>query len=468
MLWPGGLSARLLLATLLVVVLTNAIIVPVLLATRQREWLSDKIAAGELASFVVSAAPEGKVTANLKQQILKSAGLVAVNVQAEGAMRSVLAPAKLPRTVYRLDLRQNDPISELRAPLETLFGGGDRMVLVIDRPHYVAGELVEVLVPDAPLQSILVDNFRELLIGALFTSVMAGALVYLFLTFFLIRPMQRITRSMERFRVDPEDPAAHLEPSGRRDEIGRAEIELDRMQSDLRAALASRARMAALGEAVAKINHEMRNMLTSAQMASERLATSGDPVVARTLPRLERALDRAVTLAANVLAFGRSEEPPPSPRPVPLRAALEAAAEDAQLEGRVKLVTDIDERAQVLADPDQLHRILVNLMRNAREAITAVGDEATGTVTAALTVSDAASLVRIADTGPGLPERAVAKLFQPFQGSARRGGAGLGLAISRELAQAHGGDLTLVETGSEGTVFELRLPGAPPDIARGA
>ena len=117
--------------------------------------------------------------------------------------------------------------------------------------------------------------------------------------------MQRITRSMERFRADPEDPAARLPPSGRRDEIGRAEAELDRMQADLRAALASRARLAALGEAVAKINHEMRNMLTSAQMASERLAASGDPVVARALPRLERALDRAVTLAANVLAFGK-------------------------------------------------------------------------------------------------------------------------------------------------------------------
>ena len=464
-LWPGGLSARLLLATLLVVVMTNAIIVPVLLATRQREWLSDKIAAGELASFVVSAAPQGKVTANLKQQILKSAGLVAVNVQTEGAMKSVLAPAKLPKTVYRIDLRQNDPLSELSAPLETLFGGGDRMVLVIDRPHYVAGELVEALAPDAPLQSILVDNFRELLIGALFTSVMAGALVYVFLTFFLVRPVQRITRSMERFRVDPEDPAAHLEPSGRRDEIGRAEVELDRMQSDLRAALASRARLAALGEAVAKINHEMRNMLTSAQMASERLATSGDPVVARTLPRLERALDRAATLATNVLDFGRSEEPAPQPRPTPLRAALEAAAEDAQLEGRVTLATDIAEPAQVWADPDQLHRILVNLMRNAREAITAAGDEAAGTVSASLAVVDHVSVVRVTDTGPGLPERARANLFQPFS-SGRRGGAGLGLAISRGLAQAHGGDLTLVETGPAGTSFELRLPGAPAAGAR--
>jgi signal transduction histidine kinase len=460
-LWPGGLSARLLLATLLVVALANAIIVPVLLADRQRQWLGDKVAAGELASFVVGAAPEGKVTARLKEQILKVAGLVAVNVQADGVMRSVLAPAKLPHTVYRIDLRQQDPLSQLSAPFETLFGGGDRMVLVIDRPHYVAGELVEILVPDAPLQSILVDNFRELLIGAIFTSVMAGALVYLFLTVFLIRPMQRITRAMERFRADPEDPAAHLEPSGRHDEIGRAEVELDRMQSDLRAALASRARLAALGEAVAKINHEMRNMLTSAQIASERLAASGDPVVARTLPRLERALDRAVTLAANVLAFGRSEEPPPSLRPAPLRAALELAAEDAQLgAGGVHLVTDIPEDAQVLADPDQLHRILVNLMRNAREAIAATGEAATGAVTAGLTVSDGVSVVRIADTGPGLPERARANLFQPFLGSARRGGAGLGLAISRELAQAHGGDLALVDTGPSGTVFELRLPGA--------
>jgi signal transduction histidine kinase len=465
-LWPGGLSARLLLATLLVVVIANAFIVPVLLANRQREWLSDRIAAGELASFVVGVTPEGKVTEQLKQQILRRAGLVAVNVQADGVMRSVLAPAKLPHTFYRIDLRQQDPYSQMSAALQTLFGGGEGMVLVIDRPHYLPGELVEILVPDAPLQSILVDNFRELLLGALFTSAMAGALAYLFLNFFLIRPMQRITRSMERFRSDPEDPAAHLAPSGRRDEIGRAELELDRMQSDLRAALASRARLAALGEAVAKINHEMRNMLTSAQLASERLATSPDPVVARTLPRLERALERAVALAANVLAFGRSEEPPPSPRPTPLRAALESAAEDAQLSDvGLKLATSVDERAQVLADPDQLHRILVNLMRNAREAIDAApARQGVGRVSVSLTVADAVSVVRIADDGPGLPERARANLFQPFLGSTRRGGAGLGLAISRELAQAHGGDLVLVETGPEGTVFDLRLPGAPDPL----
>ena len=466
MLWPGGLSARLLSATLLVVVLANAVIVPVLLANRQRDWLSEKVAAGELASFVVSV-PQGKVTQQVKSQILKAAGLVSVTVKADGVYRQVLAAPKQRRAdYYTIDLRQQDLLSQMSGALDTLFGGGDRLVLVEDRPHYLSGESVEIQVSDNPLQSILVDNARELLLGAILTSVMSGALVYLFLTFFLIRPIQRITRSMERFRADPEDPAAHLPPSGRHDEIGRAEVELDRMQSDLSAALASRARLAALGEAVAKINHEMRNMLTSAQLASERLATSGDPVVARTLPRLERALERAVTLAANVLAFGRSEEPPPAPRPVALRAALETAAEDAQLsDDRVRLATTIAEGAQVLADPDLLHRILVNLMRNAREAIDgALANRGVGTVSASLSVSDGASMIRLADDGPGLPERAQANLFQPFKSSARRGGAGLGLAISRELAQAHGGDLVLVETGPGGTVFDLRLPGAPDPL----
>jgi len=469
-LWPGGLSARLLLITALVVVLANAIIVPVLLATRQREWLSDRVAAGELASFVVAGvggqAPEGKVTEQLKRQILDSAGLVAVDVQVQGVMRSVLAPARQVRHPdYVIDLRQQDPLSSLSATLQTLFGGGDRMVLVTDRPHYLSGELVRVLVPDGPLRAILLADLGELLIGALFTSAMAGALVYLFLNFFLVRPMQRITHSMERFRANPEDPDANIEPSGRRDEIGRAEVELGRMQADLRVALSSRARLAALGLAVDKINHEMRNMLTSAQMASERLAASGDPVVAGALPRLERALERAVRLATSVLTFGKAEEAPANPRPTPLKAAVEAAAEDAQLAaGHITLANAVDERAQVLADPDQLHRILVNLMRNAREAIESEPGRQVGTVTVDLRVDDGASLVRVADDGPGLPERARDNLFQPFRGSARRGGVGLGLVISRELAQAHGGDLTLAETTIRGTVFELRLPGAPAPL----
>ena len=78
-----------------------------------------------------------------------------------------------------------------------------------------------------------------------------------------------------------------------------------------------------------------------------------------------------------------------------------------------------------------------------------------------------ASVVRLTDDGPGLPARALEHLFRPFVGSARRGGTGLGLAIARELAQGHGGDLALVETGAGGAVFELVLPGVPA-LAPGA
>jgi signal transduction histidine kinase len=276
--------------------------------------------------------------------------------------------------------------------------------------------------------------------------------------------MQRITFAMERFRADPEDPEAHIQLSGRRDEIGRAEAELDRMQADLRAALNSRARLAALGEAVAKINHDLKNMLTSAQLASERLAGSKDPAVSQAVPRLERALDRAVKLATNVLAYGKTQEAAPEPQTVRLGDALREAAAEARLaEAGVRLVSKVPPAERVSADPDQLHRILANLLRNARQAIEhEEGRRRAGRIEVSVEVLGGASLIRIADNGPGVPERIRERLFQPFAGSGRPDSTGLGLAIARELAQGHGGDLTLSVTGEQGTVFELRLPTAAP------
>ena len=318
--------------------------------------------------------------------------------------------------------------------------------------------------PDAELRLELRSYLWRLIGVAVFVSAMAGVLVYLSLNLFLVAPMQRITFAMERFRADPDDPAAHLEPSGRRDEIGRAEVELDLMQVDLRAALNSRARLAALGEAVAKINHDLRNMLTSAQIASERLAALKDPKVAQALPRLERALDRAVKLATGVLAYGKTQEAAPDLKVVDFAQALEAAAEEAQLpSATVALGSDLVAKS-VTADPDQLHRILVNLLRNARQALEQQeGRAGPGAITVSLANAGAQSLVVVADNGPGVPERTRDRLFQPFAGSNRPGGAGLGLAIARELAQAHGGELTLVESGPLGSSFELRLPGAPAE-----
>ena len=237
------------------------------------------------------------------------------------------------------------------------------------------------------------------------------------------------------------------------------------MQADVTAALNSRSRLAALGEAVAKINHDLRNMLTSAQLASERLSLSADPSVASALPRLERALDRAAKLTTEVLAYGKSEEPTPSPVPVNLQDAVAAAAEDAGVERNgVNLVTNIRAGDLVTADADHLHRILLNLLKNARQAVSGPDRRTPGTIRLTLKRTDDDSKITIADDGPGVPARTLENLFQPFTGSGRPGGTGLGLAIARELVQAHGGDLVLKKTGPAGSTFEITLPGVPEPV----
>jgi signal transduction histidine kinase len=462
LLWPGGLSARLLILTVLIALAAALLILVPSLADYQENRYLDRTRAAELASLAVDVAPSRTVSNQMRDQLLKAAGVVSVAVQSQGVARLLIEAPRMRRTPELVDLRDNDFPTWISQPFLTLFSGDDRFVRVVARPRFRDGDYIEVVIPNAPLKAELADYLVRAVWVALFLALVAGAGLFMLLDAFLVRPIQKLTAAMERFRADPEDPRAHVALSHRRDEIGRAETELDQMQADLRAALASRARLAALGEAVAKINHDLRNMLSSAQIASERLASLRDPRVSQSLPRLERALDRAITLATDVLSYGKSTEAAPQPAELFLLPALQASAEDAGFgDHGVGLQTRIAPGARVLADPDQLHRILVNLLRNSREALEAAGRMDDGRVRVSLDQEAGVSAIRFADNGPGLPEKATTHLFQPFAGSARSGGAGLGLAISRELAQAHGGDLLLVANGSEGAVFELILPGAP-------
>jgi signal transduction histidine kinase len=469
LIWPVGLSARLLLLTALFVLITELFILLPSLASFEDGWLIDRVRAAELASLAVEAAPAGVVSDQLSGRLLKGAGVVSVAVQSEGSRRLLLAAPHRKQPPSLIDLRQQNAADFLAEPFRALGPDAPPMLRVEARPQFRSGDFIEIVVPSAPLTPALQTYLVRTLLVSVLVSLVAGIGVYLLLAAFLVRPIRRITVSMERFRARPDDPAARLSPSGRRDEIGRAEAELSRMQEDLLVALQSRARLAALGEAVAKINHDLRNMLTSAQMASDRLATSGDPKVAQALPRLERALDRAVRLAQHVLDYGKSDEAPPQMASVLLASAAEAAGEDAglSLDG-VRLKVEAPKRLRVEADPDQLHRMLVNLFRNARQALEAAEPKREGVIRFSAEASEAATEIRIADNGPGVPERVQAALFQPFMGSGRPGGAGLGLAIARDLARGHGGDLQLLQSSAEGAVFLLTLPIAPKATEDGA
>ncbi|WP_240623164.1 sensor histidine kinase [Brevundimonas lutea] len=455
---PAGLSTRLLLLTGVFAVVVEALIVAPSAASFHERWLLDRVRVAEAASVGVEALPYSEVEDDTARQLLEIGGVQAIAVGEQGVRRLLLEAPTLSRAPDFIDLRQSDWVARTLDPWRTLLGPDDRSIRVMARPRYRSGDFIEVIAPVQPLKAELREFLLQSLLLSLLISALAGTALYAALAYLVLAPMRRVTASIERFRAEPEAPST-VAPSGRRDEIGRVEEELDRMQEEVRGALRSRARLVALGEAVAKINHDLRNMLTSAQLASERLAASADPNVAKALPRLERALNRAAALAQNTLDYGRSEEPPPVLARLPLGPALSAAAEDAGLErDGVRLEKKLPARATIHADADQLHRILVNLMKNARQAIQAdVRRQGRGVVRVTAKTSDDRLILRIADDGPGIPDRLAERLFQPFVSGGGQG-AGLGLTISRELAANHGGVLNLIETGPRGTVFELALP----------
>ena len=457
-----GLSGQLLILTAAFTLAVEALIIAPSAASFHERWLLDRLQAAELASVGVEALPYSMVEDETAEQLLTIGGVQAVVVGEQGVRRLLLQAPNLPRAPDLIDLRDRGVWARLADPWRTLVGHPDRSVRVQARPRYRSGDFIEILAPAEPLKQELRAFLLNSLLMSLLISVVAGGLLYAALAYLVLRPLGRVTRSIERFAADPESRPET--PSARRDEIGRVERELVRMQQEVRDSLRSRARLATLGEAVAKINHDLRNMLTSAQIASDRLAVSADPHVAKALPRLERALGRAAALTRNVLDYGKSEEPAPQIQKVSLSRAAIAAAEDAGLEGDgVRLARAIPGRLSVQADPDHLHRILVNLMRNARQAIETDPmrngrRRGIGTVRVSASTEPSLVLIQIADDGPGIPERLSSRLFDPFVSGGASDGTGLGLTISRELAVAHGGELRLVETGAGGTTFELRLP----------
>src|SRR5690606_22028312 len=186
-----------------------------------------------------------------------------------------------------------------------------------------------------------------------------------------------------------------------------------------------------------------------------------DPNVQRFAPKLIAALDRAISYCQTTLAYGRARESEPSRRLLALSRLVDDVADSLGLmshpiiewENRVPADLEID------ADPDQLFRVMINLCRNAIQAMD--GDQGPSVVRRLRVYArrdGAVVTIRVEDTGPGLPEKARAHLFQPFQGTVSAGGAGLGLAISAELVRAHGGEINLLERSGPGTTFEVVIP----------
>src|SRR5919201_3460378 len=461
-----GLSGKLLVLTLLFVMIAEVLIYVPSIANFRLNWLHDRLSAAYTATLVFETAPSGMVPEPVARQILDSIGAHAVALKM-GHQRRLLAASDVPLTINEhVDTRDMSWHRAIIEAFETL-RCGDRDIIRVVGPAPMGGEFVEIVLDEAPLRKAMVDFSIRILILSLIISAITATLVYFSLDRMLVRPMRRMTANMVAFRADPENPARIMAASQRSDEIGTAERELAAMQLDLASLLQQKNHLAALGLAVSKINHDLRNLLSSAQLFSERLAKISDPHVQRFAPKLMVALERAIAFCQSTLSYGRVQEAPPERRLISLELLVEDVRETLGLDAtsRVRWVTAIERGVTVDADPDQLFRILLNLARNALQALETreAKDPGHDQIRVTGRREGAVVVIELSDTGPGLSEKARAHLFEAFQGSTRTGSVGLGLAIVAELVRAHGGEIRLVE-GTIGATFRLSIPDRAVDL----
>lgn len=456
----SSLSGRLLFFTTLFVMLAEVLIYFPSAARHYHDLLSNRLAAAQIAVLALDELSDNDLSPTLRRELLANAGVRLVALKRNNTRRLYLAETMPPMPDVQVDLRTIWWPELLWKSFDCMLAGGPRILRVQSFPRLGGGDYIDILIDELPIRDELIAFTGRLFALSLMIAFITSGLVFTSLYFLFVRPMQKVTQSMVRFQARPDDAQRIIVPSDRRDEIGQAERVLATMQTELRQALTQREHLAALGSAVAKIQHDLRNILATAQLASDRLALSNDPTVKSLAPRLVQSIDRAIALATNTLKYGRANEAPPSASMQTLFPLAEEAMHAAQAAGLgpVNWSNTFDPTLKVYADGEQLLRALVNLGRNAVQALEGRAD---GAITVTAERQEGAVVIDLADNGPGIPEVVREQLFEAFTRKGRSGGSGLGLAIARELVRGHGGDVIVVKSDNTGTVFRITLPDAP-------
>lgn len=463
--WSLGLSAKLLALTVAVVATAEiAVLVPTI-ANYRIAWLSDRLAAARTAALVLDATAQEGIAPDLTRQLLESVGATVIVVKREDTRRLLAASDMPPEADVHVDMRQTTLWTAVRDASDALMARNGRILRVVGDPPSGA-DFIEIVLGETPLRAAMLRFAATVLLVSLAVAVVAGILVYVSLNWLFVRPMRRLTERISAFREDPEDASRIIVPSGRSDEIGTAEEALEEMQRELSQTLHQKSHLAALGLAVSKINHDLRNLLASAQLISDRLATLPDPTVQRFAPKLLAALDRAITYCEQTLSYGRAKEPLPERRGVELSHLFDEVRDTLGLQSGAGIawLPDVERGLVVDADPDQLFRVILNIARNAVQAFEtrAPANPERDQIRIRARRKGTAVEIEISDTGPGIPPARREHLFEAFVSSARLGGTGLGLPIADELVRAHGGEIRLVDT-QVGTTFRITIPDLPGD-----
>ncbi len=466
----GGLSAKVLVLTIIFVLLGEVMIFIPSIGNFRIQWMKTRVAQAEIAALAAEAAPDAILDDALRTEILKGAGVMAVSLKRNGTRQLILRNNEEGMSEQTFDLRAGMHWLTLGEALSALFKSKDRIINIIDIPPNMSGELIEVSLHEAPLTMAMRSYGLNILYLSIFLSIVVAALIYAALNRVLVRPMQRLSANMTAFGDKPQDASRIIIPSTRSDEIGTAELELHDMQTELQSLLQQKNHLAALGLAVSKVSHDLRNMLTTAQVVSDSLAEVRDPQVQRFAPRLITSLDRAINFLTQTLKYGQARELPPERIKLNLHDIAKDVlmAFDPIVQGRITLENQVERMVVIDADREQLHRILTNLVRNATQAFEQMGHDPSRhpAITIAAARHGSVTEIDVTDNGPGIPAAVRDSLFEAFQSAAKPGGTGLGLAISQELAEAHGGSISVRHSGEAGTCFCVVIPDRVVELAR--
>lgn len=453
----NSLSGRLLILTMIFVMIAEVLIFVPSIARFREDYMLNRLERAQIASLALLA--DDMLDDELEAELLRNAEVFNVVLRRD-AVRQLVLSSPMPREIsHTIDLRENDALTLIAGSMRRLIRPENEVIRIIGAPVRDAGLLIEVTMETAPMRMAMIDYGLRILMLSAVISIITAVLLFVAMRYLLVRPIKRVVRHMQRYAAAPEDARRQIVPSASVTEVREAEEALKSLQTELTGALRQKERLAQLGSAVSKISHDLRNILTTSQLFTDRIETSEDPVVARMAPKLVGSITRAVHLCESTLAFGRAEEPGPTLTVFPLKELVDEIMDGERLaiaDPGVSLVNDVPASIRIRADPEQMHRVIGNLLRNARQAMEAAGQG--GTITVAARDEAQAWEIFLVDTGPGISGKAQEFLFAPFQGSVRKGGSGLGLAISAELVRGHGGSIKLMSTGPEGTEFRILMP----------
>jgi signal transduction histidine kinase len=458
-----GLSTKLLVLTVFFVMVAEVLIFLPSIANFRLQWLGEKLNTAAAVSSALLGQGDAHLSRTARNDVLMAIGARAIAVRDAGVSRLMVVTDMPPHVDEQIHVGHVGPGSAIMGAVDTILFGGDRMLRVYGMVGKSPKEF-ELIIPDSGLREAMLVYARNIAFLSLLISLFSASLVFFTINRIMIRPVRDMTRSMLAFAAAPEEHDRVIVPENRGDEIGVAERELASMQAQLQKTLSERRHLADLGLAVSKINHDMRNVLASAQLISDRLRRVKEPSVQAFVPKLVRSLDRAVAYTEGVLAYGRTQEAPPSRRRLRLRRLVEEVHDVLGIdpESGIEFDNEVDPAFEIDADSEQLYRVLTNLCRNAVQAMAADHDSAVvKRLGVAAERTGSVSHILVSDTGPGLPQKARENLFAAFRGAARSGGTGLGLAIAQELVRAHGGAIELLESRGGRTVFSVTIPDQP-------